>query len=97
MAHIDHNSSFVRWVFSPQENFQAHILTITQKQGIQNFIAFCAEQKLNLEYDATNHLKSLQESAELSGRIAALKSLLDYSDEMEKLMNPTNNSSDNPV
>jgi len=87
MAYLSPDCSFQTWVFSPQELAQVHILTILQKQGIQNQLAQIAQQKLNVVFNSQDIQRSLQEHAELEGRISALHTLLDLSLESEQLLN----------
>lgn len=79
MAHLNANSQFQSWVLTDQERIQGTILTITQKQCIQNQITVIAHERLNLTIDLDNPAKSAARDAELAGQIAALSYLLDLS------------------
>jgi hypothetical protein len=80
MATIRTDSSFISWNLTEAELKAGSILSSLQKQCIQNIIWQHAEEKLALTFKPEN----LQLEAELQGRILALKSLLDLSQEQEK-------------
>lgn len=85
MATLDtKNSSFLRYQLSDDELLVGSILTTLHKQCIQNQIAEAAEQRLNLRLAPQNPLSSVQEEAELHGRILALKYLIELSDAAEQ-------------
>jgi hypothetical protein len=88
MAHLNHDNPFQAWVLSQQEYLVGSILTLTQKQVIQNQIAQLALQKNNLTFDPTSPLVFMQAEAELRGQITALQYLLDISVSSEAQMNP---------
>jgi hypothetical protein len=84
MAQIDTaNSSFIRYTLTEDELTVGSILTTLHKQCIQNQIAEAAEQRISIRMDPQNPLQSLQEDAELQGRILALKYLIQLSDSAE--------------
>jgi hypothetical protein len=83
MAVLNTNSSFVSWVLTPTELVQGTLLSSLQKQCIQNQIWQAAEEKIKLPFTDENK----QREAELQGRILALQSLLDLSEEAEKETN----------
>lgn len=84
MAVIDiKSSSFIRYTFTDDERIVGSILTTLHKHLIQNQIAEAAEQRINLNIDPLNPLSTVQQEAELKGRILALKYLLDLSDSAE--------------
>lgn len=84
MANIDTtNSSFLRYSLTPDELTVGSILTTLHKQCIQNQIAEAAEQRINIRIDPQNPLSSVQEEAELCGRILALRYLIELSDASE--------------
>ena len=84
MSQIDTvNSSFIRYVLTDDELTVGSIFTTLHKQCIQNQIAEAAEQRINIRLDPVNPLLSLQEDAELQGRILALKYLIQLSDSAE--------------
>lgn len=84
MAYISQtNSSFISYHLSEEERIVGSILTDLHKQCIQNQIAEAAEQRLNLRLDPTNPMSTVQEEAELHGRILALRYLIDLSNAAE--------------
>lgn len=88
MAHLNHENPFQSWILSAEEFLNGSILTITQKQVIQNQIASLAIAKNNLEPDYEHPLVSAQKEALLRGQIIALQYLLDLSASSEAQMNP---------
>jgi hypothetical protein len=82
MAHLLDNE-FSSYELTTEEMTQGSILTLTQKQVIQNDIAISAAEKLNLEYDPNNPNVFMQQEAKLAGQIQALKYRLDCSDAAE--------------
>ena len=72
-----------------QELLQGSILTILQKQCIQNQICFLAEQKLALKYSPENPMLYLQQEAELQGQLNALKYLITLSENAESALTPS--------
>lgn len=88
MAHLNHDNPFQSWVLTPEEFLQGTILTITQKQCIQNQIVTLAITKNNIRIDPLNPLSTLQEEAEIRGQLTALQYLLDLSASSEAQMNP---------
>lgn len=75
------SSSFISYHLTEQEMLQGSILTITQKQCIQNQISSFAEERINLPFLDTNK----QRDAELQGNIRALQNLLIISENAEKI------------
>lgn len=73
-------SSFISYHLTEQELIQGSILTITQKQCIQNQISTFAEERINLPFLDANK----QRDAELQGNIRALQNLLIISENAEK-------------
>jgi hypothetical protein len=90
MAIIDPNTAFQSWILTPSEQLQGSILTITQKQVIQNRITQLAHSRLNLSYDPINPSTFLQIDADLRGQLLALTGLLDSSNLAEtEMANPS--------
>jgi hypothetical protein len=90
VAFLDHNSAFQSWVLTPEEVLQGSILTITQKQVIQNQLTMKAHQRINLAYDPANPMAFLQMDADLRGQMLALSALLDLSAASEnQVANPS--------
>lgn len=69
---------------SPEEERAAQILTSSQRAYIQNLIAACAEEVLNLRYDPQNPFVFVQQDAECKGQLAMLTRLLANSEEAEQ-------------
>jgi hypothetical protein len=88
MATLNTENPFQSWVLTPEEFLAGSILTITQKQVIQNQIAQLAMTRLNFKIDVQNPLAILQEEADLKGQILALQYLLTLSASSEAQMNP---------
>jgi hypothetical protein len=76
---INTASSFVSYILTSDEYLAGSVLSLIQKQVIQNQIAQAAEEKLNLTFIPENATRD----AELQGRILALKYLLDVSESIE--------------
>ena len=79
-------NDFTSYALTDEETIQGTILTITQKQVIQNQIAVAAMTKVALEPDADSYTEFLQQEAHLRGTIDALKYLIDLSDASEELV-----------
>lgn len=69
-----------------EEEFGATILTIGNKQRIQNELAIIAQQILNITYDPKETLTFVQQDAHLKGQLQALQWLLDASDAAQTAM-----------
>jgi len=97
MAHLIDND-FSSYELNDEEAVQGSILSITQKQVIQNDIAVYAEEKLNLEFDTNNQMLFVQQEAKLAGQIQALRYRLQCSEASEEELryrenpNPENNT-----
>jgi hypothetical protein len=83
MAHLNHESPFQSWVLTPLELLQGSILSLLQKQVVQNQIATLAIGKINLEPDFADPVAFAQREAFLRGQIAALQYLIDFSNSSE--------------
>lgn len=84
MATLDQSNSFQSWVLTDKETIQGCLLTTANVQVIQNQIAGYAQERLNLELDMTNPHRFVQQEADLKGKIAALRYLLDLSESATK-------------
>ena len=84
MAHLNPESTFQSWVLSDKETIQGCVLTTLNTHIIQNQIALYAQERLNLELDMTNPNRFIQQEADLKGKIAALRYLLDLSESAVK-------------
>lgn len=83
MSKINFDSPFVSYVFeSPDEQLQSQILGDLNKQMIQNLLFDAVMTKVGLVRTPETN----QEEAELQGRIAILRSLLDNSKAAEEQM-----------
>lgn len=63
-----------------EEEFGASILTIGNKQRIQNEIAIIAQQILNITFDPEHPMQFVQQDANLKGQLQSLQWLIDVSD-----------------
>lgn len=73
------DSEFSRYKLSDEETLQGSLLTVTQKQVIQNNLSLVASEKLSLELDMTNPNRFIQEEASLKGQIEAYRYMLSCS------------------
>jgi ACT domain-containing protein len=79
VAVLNPNNPFQSWILTEVEYLNGSILTITQKQCIQNQIATLSIQLNEMEIDPEHILKTVQEEAGLKGQIIALGHLLTLS------------------
>lgn len=93
MATLNQSNPFQSWNLTPEEFLQGGLLTITQKQVIQNQVASVAVQKINLSYTPDKPLDFVQQEAHLRGQIDALNYLITLSEEAERQL--TGQSSSN--
>jgi len=89
MAHLIPNT-FSSYQLTDLEELQGQILTVNQKQVIQNRLSIVAEEKLLLVFDPEHAKHFIQQEASLAGQIAALSYILELSDASEQLMNDPN-------
>ena len=75
-----HSGIFTSWDLTDEELIQGTILTLTQKQVMQNLLAIHAEEKLHIEFDPDNTLKFTQAEAYKRGQIDLLQYIIDASD-----------------
>jgi hypothetical protein len=94
MATLNTESPFQSWIMTDAELLQGQMLTITQKQCIQNQIASLAIERVNLPIDPVNILATIQADADKKGQILALQYLLTLSAQAEELYQ--NGSNANP-
>lgn len=85
------NNTFSSYELNEEEQLQGDLLTMTQKQVIQNDISTYAEQKMALEYDAENPHLFVQQEAKLAGQMQALNYRLDCSNAAEQSIHDKNN------
>jgi hypothetical protein len=84
MATLNQSNQFQSWNLTADEYLQGGLLTLTQKQVIQNQIASVAIQKINLQYIPDTPLEFAQQEAHLRGQLDALNYLLTLSEEAER-------------
>ncbi len=85
MASLTPNT-FSSYDLSEAEEREGTMLTITQKQVIQNKISLIAEEKVNLDVDINMKERFLQEEAGLKGQLVSLQYLITCSDAMEDMI-----------
>jgi len=90
MSHLEENT-FSSYQLTDEEVMQGSLLTLTQKQVIQNDISLYAEQKLALEFDTNTPQLFIQQESKLSGQIQALRYRLDCSEASEAAIEALNN------
>jgi hypothetical protein len=81
-------NEFTSYQLNAQEELEGALLTITQKQVIQNALSASATEKVYLDYDPANPQDFVQQEAYKQGMIAAYRFLLDASDAAEEVLNP---------
>lgn len=86
MAHLIPND-FSSYQLTDKEELEGSILTITQKQVIQNHLSAAASEKIGLEYDPENKDRFVQQEASLKGQIDAYRFILSSSESAEELLN----------
>ena len=84
MATLDTSNTFQSWILTDKETIQGCLLTNANIQVIQNQIATYAQERLNLDLDMSNPHRFIQQEADLKGKIAALRYLLDLSESASK-------------
>jgi hypothetical protein len=89
------HTQFHFWELTPKEQEEGSLLTITQRQVIQNQIALLAQESINMIVDSDTQYQWSLRQAELQGSRAALQNLLDASDSIEASRNnsPSHTSS----
>jgi hypothetical protein len=85
MAHLIPND-FSAYQLTQQEELEGSILTITQKQVIQNYLAAAASEKIGLEYNPEHKERFAQQEASLKGQIDAYRFILAASDSAEEIL-----------
>lgn len=83
MAHLIEND-FTSYAMTEEEALQGSILTIGQKQVIQNQLAIVAAEKLSLEFDTAKPAEFTQQEAYKKGQLDVLRFLLESSDASEE-------------
>lgn len=72
-------TSFTAYQLTDEEVLAGSILTIGQKEVLQNLLSVTAEQKMALEFDVANPETFIQEEARLKGWIECIRYQLDAS------------------
>lgn len=72
-------NTFSSFDLTDEEERQGSMLSITQKQSIQNKIAVIAEEKINLEIPINITTEFIQQEAGLRGQMQSLQYLLECS------------------
>jgi len=70
------DNEFTSYALSDEEQIQGSLLTITQRQVMQNHLAATAAEKIALEFDANNPTLFIQQEADMKGRISILNFIL---------------------
>ena len=79
-------NQFSTYQLNDEEALVGSILSITQKQVMQNHRASIAEEKLAAAYDTENEIKSVQDEAYNRGQLDLCAFFLDQSDEAEQAL-----------
>lgn len=85
MGHLIPND-FSSYYLNEQEELEGSILTVTQKQVIQNYLSAAASEKNGLEFDPDKPLLFVQQEASLKGQIDAFRFILSASDAAEQAL-----------
>ncbi len=85
MAHLIPND-FSSYDLTYTEELEGSILTITQKQVIQNYLSAAASEKIGLEYNPESPATFIQQEASLKGQIDAYRFILAASDSAEEVL-----------
>jgi len=83
MSHMIEND-YTTYELNPQEELEGSILTISQKQVIQNDLSMAAQEILVLELDVKNPEAFIQDQAYKQGYMAALRWRLECSNIAEE-------------
>lgn len=78
------SGTFSYYELTEQETLASRVLSPLQKMNIQNIIAATADEKINLVFDPTNPNRFMQQEADLAGKIAILKYVIELSDMTEE-------------
>ena len=83
-------NDFSSYQLTEQEELEGSILTITQKQVIQNYLSAAASEKNGLEYDPDSPTRFVQQEASLKGQMDAYRFILASSDTAEEQLTTPN-------
>ena len=75
--------TFTHYDLTTREILAGSILSSDQQAVLQNELAMIAEQRTNLDYDATNPVKFAQDEAFLKGQMSIIRVMLLRSKESE--------------
>jgi hypothetical protein len=75
MAELKSNS-FNSWNLTEDEHLQGSVLSLNQRQVIDNLVSIAAEEKLLLSFDPKNPELFMQQEASLKGQILILQYIL---------------------
>ncbi len=81
-------NDFSSYELTEQEELEGSILTITQKQVIQNHLSAAASEKIGLVYNPAEPLIFAQQEASLKGQIDAYRFILASSDTAQDILVP---------
>jgi len=87
-------NDFSSWSLTEAEVLEGSILTITQKQVIQNQLSLVAAEKINLQFDPESPEGFIQKEASLQGQLSILRFLLEASDDAQLQLNQLVNHSE---
>lgn len=79
-------NQFTSYTLSLREELEGSILSLLQKQVIQNELSLIASQKMALDYDPQNPIAFAQSEALLKGQLQVYNLLLDKSIEAESTL-----------
>ena len=79
-------NQFTSYTLSIREELEGSILSLLQKQVIQNELSLIAAQKMALDYDPQNPVAYAQSEALLKGQLQVYNLLLDKSTEAESAL-----------
>lgn len=86
-------NDFSSYELTQAEELEGSILTITQKQVIQNQLAVVAAEKINLRFDPASPEHFIQLEASLQGQLSILRFILESSDaaqlELKQFIDPS--------
>jgi hypothetical protein len=85
MAHLI-EGTYAKYHLDEEEFKQGSVLTITQRQVIQNALASTAEEFLSLEYDINNPHSYIQVASYQQGMMAAYQYILDLGTSAQQLV-----------
>lgn len=92
MARIQINA-FTSYDLEEGEAISGQVLNLSQKIVIQNRLSTVAHNLLNLKFDATENITSIQQQAYWIGQKDMLQQLLDDSQEAEQFLNAAKSQS----